>query len=180
MAARAQGFTGLRVVTDGTTLADDTAEGRAHWLRWEQLVDGLAASTAFVVMCAFDRRRLAPWVVEELCAVHPVVSAGPELPPFRVFAGGDGLTLVGAVDGLAAPLFRRVLAVAPPLDPLVVDLSATELLSHGALEALAGTARHRAVVLRHARPIVQRLWALLDLPCPEVTFEPVGPATRTA
>lgn len=170
-AARAQGFTGLRVVTDGTSLADVTAERRAHWLRWEQLIDGLVAATDFVVMCAFDRRRLAPWVIEELSALHPIVSAGPELPPFRLFAGGDGVALVGSVDGLAVPLFRRVLAAAPPGDPLVVDLSATELLAHGALVALAGAARGRTVVLRHARPIVRRLWSLLDLDCPGVRFE---------
>jgi anti-anti-sigma regulatory factor len=133
--ALADGFTGLRVVGDGTTLAADPRNWAEH-TRWEAVSDRFMASKPYSGLCCYDSRVLPPQILQDLCAVHPVAHAPAENVPFRLYADRDALVLDGEVDYFAADRLRRVLgAAAPP--GAVLDLGQVEFVDHHAAVALA-------------------------------------------
>ncbi len=76
-------------------------------------------------LCCYDRRRLAPEVLADLCAVHPVVN---EPVPFRIYATGNGLLLEGEIDFFSTDALRRVLPLTR--GDGVLDLSGAEFIDH--------------------------------------------------
>jgi hypothetical protein len=82
-------------------------------------------------LCCYDRRRLSPEVVHDLCAVHPVVN---EPVPFRIYATEGDLRLDGEIDYFSSDALRRVL----PLTRRdgVLDLSGAGFIDHHGARAL--------------------------------------------
>lgn len=66
--AHRDGFVGLRIVADNTSMALDDLE---RWLAWEEVADALMAERPVTGLCAFDRDRLAGAAIEVLTARHP-------------------------------------------------------------------------------------------------------------
>jgi hypothetical protein len=120
-AALADGFSGLRVAADVTELAVDPA---CH-CRWESVADRFMAERPLSALCCYDRRRLAPEVLRDLCSVHPVVN---EAVPFRIYAAGDALLLEGEIDYFSSDALARVLALAHGDE--VLDLSGAGFIDH--------------------------------------------------
>jgi DcmR-like sensory protein len=119
--ALAEGFSGLRVAADVTDLAVDPA---CH-CRWETVADRFMAEQPLSALCCYDRRRLAPEVLRDLCSVHPVVN---EPVPFRIYATADALHLEGEIDYFSSDALERVL----PLTGAgkVLDLSGAGFIDH--------------------------------------------------
>ena len=180
-AARADGFRGLRVVADVTTLAT-TAAGRARLIEWEHVADEFIASGAgMAAMCAYDRALLDADAVDDVTAVHPQVHAPLDPPSFRVWFDEGVVHLGGTVDAFGAGRLARVLEFpAVPSAPAVLDLSGLEVVDVAGCRALARWAAKasrsgRRPVLRGAPRAARRIWDLLGLDdTAAVTFaEPV-------
>ena len=123
-AAVADGFSGLRVAAEVTELAAD----RDCQCRWESVADRLMAERPLSALCCYDRRRLAPEVLRDLCSVHPVVN---ESVPFRIYAAGDGLLLEGEIDYFSSDALERVLPLTR--GDGILDLSGASFVDqHGA------------------------------------------------
>ena len=119
--ALAEGFSGLRVVADVTDLATDPG----CQCRWESVADRFMAERPLSALCCYDRRRLAPEVLRDLCAVHPVVN---EPVPFRIYAAGDDLRLEGEIDYFSSDALQRLLQLTRADGGL--DLSGAGFIDH--------------------------------------------------
>ena len=119
--ALAAGYAGLRVVAEVTDLAADPG----CQCRWESVADRFMVDRPLSAMCCYDRRRLAPEIVADLCAVHPVVN---ENVPFRIYAGAGGLLLDGEIDYFSADALRRVLLLTR--GDGMLDLSGAKFIDH--------------------------------------------------
>lgn len=167
--ARAAGFTGLRVVAEVTPLAA-TVSGRTRLVQWEHLADEFIASgSGMFAMCAYRRGALDPRAVADVAAVHPLVHAPLNPPPFRLWFDDARVVLSGTVDTFAADRLARVLATSPASGPTaLLDLSRLETVDVAGCRALAAWARalaERGVGLRvHGAPrAVLRIWGLMGL-----------------
>ena len=120
-AALAEGFTGLRVAADVTELAVDPA---CH-CRWEAVADRFMAERPLSALCCYDRRRLAPEALRDLCSVHP---AANESVPFRIYAARDRLLLEGEIDYFSSDALERVLPLTR--GDGVLDLSGAGFIDH--------------------------------------------------
>jgi hypothetical protein len=99
--------------------------------------------------------------VLHLAALHPVRSTGDVEPRFSLFADGDAVFVVGAVDADAAEQLRRLLSVGRLDQELVVDLSAAHLMDEQALLVLAQTATgQRPLRVRANAGLKERLAAV--------------------
>ncbi|HVX23245.1 MAG TPA: MEDS domain-containing protein [Acidimicrobiales bacterium] len=92
--ALADGYKGLRVAADNTSLIEDP-ERLAAWMLWEEQADQLMQSHPITGLCAFDRARADADSLSAVMAVHG------QLPPSlsideRAPAGHDAST--GAPD----------------------------------------------------------------------------------
>ena len=125
--ALAAGYTGLRVVAEVTELAADPG----CQCRWESVADRFMVERPLSALCCYDRRRLAPEVLADLCAVHPVVN---EPVPFRIYATGDGLLLEGEIDFLSTDALQRLLPLTR--GDGVLDLSGAEFIDHNGARVL--------------------------------------------
>jgi MEDS: MEthanogen/methylotroph, DcmR Sensory domain len=126
--ALAEGFSGLRVAADVTELAVDPA---CH-CRWEVVADRFMAERPLSALCCYDRRRLAPDALRDLCSVHPVVN---ESVPFRIYATGDALFLEGEIDYFSSDALERLLPLANA--GKVLDLSGAGFIDHHGARVLA-------------------------------------------
>jgi len=163
----AEGYTGISVVADNSMLVAGDEDEYAAWLNWEATADALQATRPVGGVCYFDRRRVSPERLADLAVMHPVLSADFAAPSFQIFADGDGIRVVGALDYFCIERLRRVLAAAPNVTERALDISGVEFIHHGALGALNDLAGNdRTVRLSGANEIVQRVWKLLDLASP--------------
>ena len=119
--ALAEGFTGLRVAADVTELAIDPT---SH-CRWESVADRFMSEQPLSALCCYDRRRLAPEVLRDLCCVHP---AANESVPFRIYATANGLLLEGEIDYFSSDALERVLPLTPA--DRALDLSGAGFIDH--------------------------------------------------
>jgi anti-anti-sigma factor len=174
--ARADGFTGLRVVAEMSDLAADPAR-RADLLRWEHLADDfIGHGSGMIALCAY-RHDLDGEALTDVTSVHPLVQTHDDGPPFRIWFDGDVLTLAGALDTFGAQRLRAILDSSPAAGrPVVADLSGVDFVDVGGCRELARwaaslEARSGALELRGATRVVHRMWAILgfDQVC-EVTF----------
>lgn len=165
------GYTGIRVVADNTSLVRGDADGFQRWLCWEQLTDRFQARSNVTGICFFDRSALSEQRQSDLASLHPVRSATSVTPPFSFTVDGDAVLVTGMLDAFSADQFRRMLATAPDDRPLIVDLSSAEFVDHHAMLALGGAASAvRPVHLRGARPIMRQLQSLLEIRTPYLRF----------
>lgn len=162
--ALADGHTGISVVADNSSLAAGSEEEFAAWLNWEATADALQATRPVSGVCYFDRRRVPRERMDDLAAMHPVLSADFEAPSFQIFVDGDVVRVVGAVDYFCVEQLRRILGAAPEVTGRALDVSEIEYMHHGALWTLNDLAgEDRRIRLSGATDSVQRVWKLLDL-----------------
>ena len=69
-AALDQGYSGIRVAADNTSLVLDHDQVAA-WTAWEIVADDFMAEAPVTGLCGFHRRRLHPQFVRFLVALHP-------------------------------------------------------------------------------------------------------------
>jgi MEDS: MEthanogen/methylotroph, DcmR Sensory domain len=170
--ALADGYTGIRVVADNTTLASGDEDEFRRWLAWEQLTDRFQAHSNVTGICWFDRRELSDERQADLASLHPVCAESALEPPFSFFTDGDAVAITGALDAWSADQFRRILDTSPDQSALIVDLSQAEFVDHRALLALNSIASpQRPVRIRRAPGIVRRMPSMLALPTPNLCFE---------
>jgi hypothetical protein len=167
-AARADGFSGLRVVADVTALA--AAPGtRADLLHWEHVADEyIAQRGGFTAMCAYSAG-LPGETRADAAAVHPLVHSLGGIPPFQVFFDDDRVVVTGSVDTFGADRLARVLASSPVHGPrAVLDLGSVDFVDVAGARVIGRWARElgaRSVALevRDASPLFRRMWQVLAL-----------------
>jgi len=167
--ARADGYTGLRVVADVTPLAR-TAEARAQLVRWEHLADEFIASgSGMVALCAYHRSALDADAVADVTAVHPHVHAPRERSPFRIWFDGTRVVVAGCVDTFGAARLASVLRSSPVAGPTaVLDLSELEVVDVAGCRTLAAWGRSLAdrgtrLRIEGAPRAVVRIWELMGM-----------------
>jgi anti-anti-sigma regulatory factor len=166
--ALSDGFTGLRVAAEVTPLVLDAALWVDH-TRWETIADRYMAKNPMAALCCYDRRALPDEFIADLACVHRTSNAPPELAPFRLYAGRDGLSLAGEVDSFSADHLRRMLKLAtPPRGNLILELDELEFIDHHGMFALADHAQALATEGRSLTTLgapheFDRLAELLDV-----------------
>ena len=163
-AAAEDGYTGVRVAIDTTSLA--LGDRLTEQARWERMGDRLIVERPLAALCGIDRSVLPERAVEHLACLHPFV--GGHDAPFALFTDRRGLVLTGEVDCLSADLLADALAATPPgPGMLALDVSRLRFVDGRAFAAIgqyaaATSAAGGTLVLTGARPIVRRLSELLD------------------
>jgi hypothetical protein len=146
--AMADGFTGLRVAAEGTPLVTNPELWDRH-LHWESVADRFCVKNPLAGLCCFDRRVLPERIVSDLGCVHRACHGPPDIAPFRLYAGNEGLALAGEVDSFAAADLRRLLRLASPTEgPLVLELDELEFIDHHGVFAIA---EHAEELMRTGR-----------------------------
>ncbi|WP_113796578.1 MEDS domain-containing protein [Blastococcus sp. TF02-8] len=166
--ARTDGYTGLRVLAELSSLAGDPGHAR-ELARWEHHADQFIGSDAGMsAMCAY-RADASPAAVTDIAAVHPAVHAPDGAVPFRVFFDRGRLALSGDVDTLGADRLARILDVSPiPAGTRSLDLSELDFADVAACRVLAAWARAAAqdggrVQLWNATALLRRMWPAMGL-----------------
>jgi anti-anti-sigma regulatory factor len=165
-AAVADGYTGLRVLTEATAIARDLA-GRQRWIVAEHLIDRYVLDHPVAVVCGYDVDTLGVEVLGEVACVHALTGGAP-CPFLLRAADADGaLALSGEVDRESAvDLYHALLLIAADVvGPVVIDLSEHEFIDQTALVALdrAAAALGTCVDLVGASPLTARVVDALGL-----------------
>ena len=178
--ALADGYRGIRVVADATSLVRGDEESFRRWLEWEQLADRFEATSRVTGICFFDRAALTGERQADLAALHPIRSARCGEPPFSLYADGDALSVTGALDASSAAQFRRILQTRPGEWPLVVDLSGAAW-DHDGLLALAESASADRPLRIRGDGNLRELVSRIGLATPHMRFEhdPAAPPPCT-
>jgi hypothetical protein len=71
-AAVADGFSGLRLAADNTTLIA-TPEQLSAWMQWEEVADRFMAENPVTGLCAFDRTRVDAAHLSTVTSAHRVL-----------------------------------------------------------------------------------------------------------
>ena len=170
--ALANGYTGIRVIADNTSLATGDDGQFRRWLRWEQVADRFQATSNVTGICYFDRRALSSDRRADLAALHPVRSVTTPPTPFSFVVDGDAISVTGALDFWSEDQFQRLLATVPDERPLIIDLSHADFVDHRALLALnAAASATRPVHISRASPLTRELAEMLEVPTPHLRFE---------
>lgn len=162
--ARADGYTGYRVVADMTPLLGGPARFAAL-TRYEHLADRLIAAEQITGMCAFRRDALDEESVELVGCLHPL-SAGVA-PAFRLYALAPGtLALEGELDVFGLGRLGEALTALPDRGAEIdVDVSGLSFVDHRSLcfmdEWAAGVGVHMRLI--GSTPIIGRLGSWLGL-----------------
>jgi hypothetical protein len=69
--ALSEGYTGIRVAADNSSLID-TPERLQAWLEWEEVADRFIAENPITGLCAFDRTRVDSATLSAVTAAHRV------------------------------------------------------------------------------------------------------------
>lgn len=165
--ARADGFTGLRVVAEMSALAADPRHAD-ELARWEHVADEfMATDGGMSAMCTY-RSDLPPAPLGAVAAAHPVVRANPRSVPFRVFFERDRVVLAGEVDAFDADRLAALLAATPAGARAVLDVGGLGFVGAAGLRVIARWAvelggRGSSLELRGASSLLRRMWGLLAL-----------------
>ncbi len=167
--ALAAGYVGLLVVADNTSLVEGSDDSFARWLAWEQLTDSFQDSREVLGVCYFDATRVGADRLTALGAVHPVThDVGGS---FRLFVDEGATVLTGEVDDETIATLRRVLAVRPRGDGLVVDVSRADFIDHRTVVEFARVATRVAPIrLRGVHSTLRGLCDALGLATDTVQF----------
>lgn len=149
-AARAEGFSGLRIATDVTGLAIVPALVPLL-LAYELSADDVIASSGATVLCGYDEHEVGE-ALDALAAVHPMQHRDTGVTTFSARLADGALALSGEVDlvnerELAAVLDAAGRGSAGGLD---VDLSELEFLDVVAARTLS---RFVATMSQRGRPV---------------------------
>ncbi|GIG88380.1 MEDS domain-containing protein [Plantactinospora endophytica] len=166
--ALADGYTGLRVVADVTSLVR-TPDQLAAFARYEHSIDRYMRVRPLSAMCGYQRTALGERTVAELACLHPESNVDGVL--FRLYAcpPGDGAAaLAGELDTFNHELFATALERADlcPVDgELVMRAGDLRFIDHHCLTRLRDYAggRDATAVLRTPRTAAARLVELLGL-----------------
>ncbi len=163
--ALVDGYSGIRVVADNTTLAQGDEESFARWLAWEHLTDQFQAASMVTGICCFDRSAISAARQADLTALHPMrVSA--EAGELALFADRDAVILIGSLGADCTDNLRRLLATVDFERDPIFDLSAAHLRDDEALRVLAAFASAdrplRLLGNEHLRMRVSTLGATAD------------------
>jgi hypothetical protein len=160
--ALANGYSGIRVVADNTSLARGDDADFQRWLAWEQLTDHFQAESMVTGICFFDRTVLNAERLADLAALHPI-RAHAELvePLFSLFADRDSVLLVGSLTAATGDQLRRLLETVDLARKPALDLSAAHLLDDSALLVIAEFASaERPLVLLGNEHLRERVAAM--------------------
>jgi hypothetical protein len=69
--ALSEGYSGIRVAADNSSLVDTPEQLRA-WLAWEHVADHFLAENPITGLCAFDRTRVGSATLTEVTKTHHV------------------------------------------------------------------------------------------------------------
>jgi hypothetical protein len=166
--ALADGYTGLRVVAEATSLVLDAAQLEA-FTRYENLIDRYMAGAPMRAVCAYDRTVLTDAAIVALACMHPDTNATGV--PFRLHADPQrpaGTVLAGELDMTTDESFPSALRRAElrPVDgELVMQADGLQFVDHRSLLHLQRLAEEHAttVVLRTGRSAAAHLTELLGL-----------------
>lgn len=162
--ALADGYTGVRVVADNTSMLLGPDDSLERWQAWELVTDRWQSGRPVSGVCFFDRLRVDPQRLRDVAALHPLVSG--VAPSLRLYADGDVLRVRGALEAEDDEWLRRRLtdAAGGGTAEIVVDLEAVDYVHHRPLLAFADVAALGVPVrLRHAPSLVRRQFELLGL-----------------
>jgi hypothetical protein len=120
--ALADGYTGIRVAADNTTLVQ-TPERLKAWMHWELVADRFMSENRVTGLCGFDRTAVNVDTLRHLVTLHPLSSAAQPLPQFRLFVNTEGLCLEGDIDDLAIGHLHRAIDILPKGKQVVVDVA---------------------------------------------------------
>ena len=134
-AAKAAGYTGVRVAADNTSLVGDEKLMKA-WIQWEIIADHTVAGKEFTGLCAFNKEKVGSSQLRQLAAVHPLSSASGPVPQYRLFSDGRAMRIEGRVDSHAITQLWLALETLPVRADVVVDLATARLMSPGVLAGL--------------------------------------------
>jgi hypothetical protein len=149
--ARAQGYTGIRVAADNTSLVVDEKRLKA-WIEWEIVADRFMAENPVTGLCAFDRDKIDVNRLRHLATLHPLSSVTSPVPQFRLFADAGDLCIEEDVDALAISQVWLALGVLPPDTPVRVDLATAVLRGSTTLTALSELANSGVDVTVQGQP----------------------------
>jgi hypothetical protein len=138
--ARADGYSGIRVAADNTSLVTSPRRLKA-WMNWELVADRFMFENRVTGLCGFNRTAVNVDTLRHLVTLHPLSSAAEPLPQFRLFVDTDGLCLEGDIDDLAMSHLHRALGVLPKGTPVTIDLArarARDSAINTELQQLAG------------------------------------------
>ncbi|OBK44110.1 MEDS domain-containing protein [Mycobacterium sp. 1081908.1] len=165
--AVADGFNGLRVFCDITTLIADAARRPRH-ARWEHAADAwIAAGNPLAPLCAYDVGMLGD-EGSAVMALHPRRHGHDSaVTPFGLYCGSSRRVLEGEIDAFGVPVFAEALAALPD-GPIDIDVRGLSFLcARGAVTvaqlADRGEADRAGLRLLGARPVIRRVWDILDL-----------------
>jgi anti-anti-sigma factor len=167
--ARADGFTGLRVLAEVTSLASRVGACHEQAL-WETYADQRMADFTLSALCCFDRSAVPAAGLAAIASAHPVVDRRLEaLVPFRLFRMDDAVAIAGEIDAFSSVTLRRLLAASDPgPGDEVLDLGGLTFIEHTGLRTLheyaqGARAQGRRVTVRGGSPGLHRLAELLGV-----------------
>jgi anti-anti-sigma regulatory factor len=144
--ALADGYTGLRVAADSTSLVVTEAQRRA-WVRYEYLIDRYMAHNPMTGLCCFNQTMLTSAEIAEIECVHPLVNRPDS--GFRIYASTDpgrSGVLTGEIDPSNRALFADTLHHTSLLvidGAVVLDAGQVTYMDHRALAELGAYAAQR-------------------------------------
>jgi anti-anti-sigma regulatory factor len=163
-AARAERYTGLRLVADMDWLLEHPPLA-VELQAFEQRLDAVVAEIGATVVCAYDRRHFDRVSIDAALATHHITVGTVERDVgFRVVHAGDAWRIRGEVDMTSSAAFGQAIAVALTGPGAVrLDVSELRFIDVSGLRALADAARGsgRRVRVEGARPVLRRAWTLL-------------------
>ena len=172
--ALADGYTGLRVAADATSLVG-TVDARAAFARYEHLIDVYTTRHPFSAMCGYHRGTLGGDAVAELACMHSLARRSSTTLQVRASGRpGIAVALSGEIDMHGHAQLRTALSrVDLPAIDGVVTIDATDLsfIDHQGLIGLVEHVRGRGattVVQVGRASAVPVLASLLWLPDLEV------------
>jgi hypothetical protein len=133
--AVAQGYTGLRIAGESTSLICDEERLKA-WIRWEIIADRFIAENPVTGLCAFDKEKVDTGRLRHLATLHPLSSASSPVPRFRLYSEAGVLRIEGQVDSFAVTQLWLALQNLPPETRVVIDLATARLMSRAVLAGL--------------------------------------------
>ena len=133
--ALAQGYTGLRVAAENTSMVSDDERLRA-WIRWEIIADRFIAENPVTGLCAFDKEKVDTGRLRHLASLHPLSSASSPVPQLRLISEAGVLCIEGQVDSFAVTQLWLALENLPAKTQVLVDLATARLMSRGVLAGL--------------------------------------------
>ena len=133
--ARAEGYSGIRVAADNTSLVADEVR-LAAWIRWEILADRFMSENPVTGLCAFDQEQVDVDRLRHLATLHPLSSAASPVPQFRLFADSGELCVEGEIDSFAVSQLWLALDALPPKTGVLVDLATATLRGRAVMAGL--------------------------------------------